>query len=213
MQLVPMTKPRPPHLFSSLIFLAGLASGGILAVLSAASAADLVASVLSVDVAPMPAERAAAPEPAESEAFLEKLPLPAPHSAPPRCGLIPVCRRVPVTITKPHTEYRMETELVCEPACGLAGCLRKHHDGDCESCDAATVRTKKRLVKKITDQKTQSYEYKICWVCRACAGLGGHCPRAAGRDDSLVEAKTLDHLTPRDRFFRAAPFGVPTPRY
>lgn len=213
MQLVPMTKPRPPHLFSSLIFFAGLASGGILAVLSAASAADPVASVLSVDVAPMPAERAAAPEPAESDATLERLPAQALCPAPPRCGLIPVCRRVPVIINKPHTEYRMETELVCEPACGLASCLRKHRHAGCMSCEAATVRTKKRLVKKVTDQKTQSYEYRIRWVCAACAGLGGHCPCAAGHDDPLVEAKTFDHLTPRDRFFQAAPFGVPMPRF
>lgn len=213
MQLVPMIKPRPPRLFSSVIFLAVLATGGILAVLSAASAAVPIASVLSVDVAPMPPERAGALESSELAATPEELSPPVSCPVPPRCGLIPVCKRVPVTITKPHTEYRMETELVCEPACGLASCLRKHIHAGCESCEAATVRTKKRLVKKIIDQKTQSYEYKICWVCRACAGLGGHCPRAAGHDDPLVEAKTLDHLTPRDRFFRAAPFGVPMPRF
>lgn len=171
--------PRFRLLSASLVCLAGLATGGLPTVLSGASAADPVASVLSEGVAPMPPEPAAAPEPSEPDPPLQELPLPVPCPAPPRCGLIPVCRRVPVTITKPHTEYRMETELVCEPACGLASCLRTHHRARCESCTAATVRTRKRLVKKITDQKTLSYEYRICWVCPACAGLGGHCPRAA----------------------------------
>jgi hypothetical protein len=179
MQVFQLTKLRSRFLFSPLVCLAGLAAAELPMMPMPAPAAEPVASVLSEDVAPMPPERAAAPEPSALATTLEELPLPAPCPSPPRCGPIPVCRRVPVTITKPHTEYRMETELICEPACGLASCLRKHHRADCESCEAATVRTKKRLVKKVTDQKTQSYEYKICWVCRACAGLGGHCPRAA----------------------------------
>lgn len=142
------------------------------------TAASLRATEPAVSIL-APATAAEAPEPAPSPAP-EEIPLPAPAAAcppPPRCGLIPVCRRVPVTVTKPQTEYRMETELVCEPGCGLRGCLLPATGSHCDGCDNATVRTKKRLVKKVTDQKVASYEYKVFWVCRACAGFGGRCPR------------------------------------
>lgn len=146
---------------------------GLPAMVTGLPAAEPAPSVLAADgAAPSDAE-APAPEPVPISA-----PEPLPCPPPSRCGLIPVCRRVPVTITKPHTEYRMETELVCEPGCGgcLRGCLHRH-TGSCDRCENATVRTKKRLVKKVTEQKVASYEYKVFWVCRACAGFGGRCPR------------------------------------
>jgi hypothetical protein len=86
--------------------------------------------------------------------------------------LVPVCRRVAVTKKRPHVEYAMKCELVCVPGCG---CL-KHGTGqvgcaDCDDsrCDDVRVRQKKLLVKKITEKETDSYEYKVEWVCADCA--------------------------------------------
>lgn len=146
---------------------------GLPAMVTGLPAAEPAPSVLAAEGAAPSPEEAPAPEPVPLSA-----PEPLPCPPPLRCGLIPVCRRVPVTITKPRTEYRMETELVCEPGCGgLRGCLLRATSSDCGCCENATVRTKKRLVKKVTDQKVASYEYKVFWVCRACAGFGGRCPR------------------------------------
>lgn len=172
---------RLPAANSASILRAGLVAVVVLGLPTTAAsllATEPVVSILTPDSAPL------APAPAPSPGT-EEISSPAPAAAcspPPRCGLIPVCRRVPVTITKPHTEYRMETELVCEPGCGgllgcLLGCLHRATGSDCDRCDNATVRPKKRLVKKVTDQKVASYEYKVFWVCRACAGFGGRCPR------------------------------------
>lgn len=86
--------------------------------------------------------------------------------------LVPVCRKVPIKKKKPHVEYEMKCELVCVPGCG---CL-KHGTGpvgctDCDDsrCDDVRVRQKKLLVKKITEKETDSYEYKVEWVCADCA--------------------------------------------
>jgi hypothetical protein len=86
--------------------------------------------------------------------------------------LVPVCRRVPVTKKKPHVEYEMKCELVCVPGCGCfkhgtahAGCT----DCDDSRCDDVRVRQKKLLVKTITEKETESYEYKVEWVCADCA--------------------------------------------
>ena len=117
-------------------------------------------------VAPAPHESAA--EPAAGKA----------NCPPQRCGLIPVCRRVPVTVSKPHTEYHMECALICEPGCCLTGCLHSPGGGGCDRCGHATIRTEKRLVKKVTEKKIASHEYKVCWICPACAGLGGVCSKA-----------------------------------
>lgn len=94
-----------------------------------------------------------------------------------RGGLFPVCRRVATTRTKLETEYEMTCTPVCVPGCGLlARC-----GGAC-GCTTATVRQQKRLLKKVTEKQVASYEYKIVWVCRACA-FGGCCrrPPAASR--------------------------------
>lgn len=132
--------------------------------------------------APEPAAEASPPEKPSDQEMLCR-------------GMIPVCRRVAVEIKKPHTEYSMTCELVCVPGsnclrhCLLGRCLHGHglfphwlfhrgEDCDCPSgnaCDRGTVREKKRLLKKVTEKKVASYEYKIAWVCPACAGLGGVC--------------------------------------
>jgi len=110
----------------------------------------------------------------------------------PSCrGFIPVCRRVPLTIKKPKVEYRMKCELVCVPGCG---CLKHGGRGGCDRCSHgecgdARIRQKKLLLKEVTEEERQSYEYKIFWVCPACAGFGGSCtddperhPRGHGSD-------------------------------
>jgi hypothetical protein len=90
----------------------------------------------------------------------------------PRGGLYPVCRRVPVTKKKPHVEYDMKCEHVCVPGCSL---LAECRDGDGCGCGNIRIREKKTLLKKVTQQEVSSFEYKIVWVCRACAFGGGCC--------------------------------------
>jgi hypothetical protein len=67
----------------------------------------------------------------------------------------------------------MKCELICVPGCG---CLKHGHRGpvgctDCDegACDDVRVRQKKLLVKKVTEKETESYEYKVEWVCADCA--------------------------------------------
>lgn len=93
--------------------------------------------------------------------------------------LVPVCRKVPVKKKKPHVEYDMKCELVCVPGCG---CLKHgHHSGvgctDCDDgrCDDVRVRQKKTLLKTVTEKETESYEYKVEWVCADCAVGRGCC--------------------------------------
>jgi len=99
--------------------------------------------------------------------------------------LVPVCRRVPVKKKKPHTEYEMKCELVCVPGCG---CLTHGHHGkvgctDCDEarCDDMRVREKKLLVKKVTEKETDSYEYKVEWVCADCAAGRSCCGSGPAR--------------------------------
>jgi hypothetical protein len=87
--------------------------------------------------------------------------------------MVPICRKVPVKKKKPHVEYEMKCELICVPGCG---CLKHGHRGpvgctDCDegACDDVRVRQKKLLVKKVTEKETESYEYKVEWVCADCA--------------------------------------------
>lgn len=98
-----------------------------------------------------------------------------------RCGLVPVCYRVPLTKKKKHTEYDTKCELVCVPGCG---CFHGHHK-DCSSCtdgcghdgcENVDIRKKMLLLKKVTEKEQESYEYKIKWVCPSCAGMtSGSC--------------------------------------
>ncbi len=136
----------------------------------------------------LPAEEPVAPAPHESAA--EQAAGKA-NCPPRRCGLIPVCRRVPVTVSKPHTEYHMECALVCEPGCCLTGCLRSPGGGGCDRCGHATIRTEKRLVKKVTEKKIASHEYKVCWVCPACAGLGASVRKHASRPQGCRPPESL----------------------
>jgi hypothetical protein len=103
--------------------------------------------------------------------------------------LMPVCRRVPIKKKTPHVEYEMKCELVCVPGCG---CLRHGHEApvgctDCDDgrCDNVRVRQKKLLVKKVTEKETESYGYKVEWVCADCAA--GRSCRGTGPVSGLVE--------------------------
>jgi hypothetical protein len=130
--------------------------------------AVLVAAALAAEPAPPPP---AEPVPAE-------LPPPAagPEVSPPRCprgGLYPICCRVPLRKKKPHVEYQIKCERVCVPGAGLLG--------GCSTgcrCGTTTIREKKSLLKKMTEQEVDSYDYKILWVCRDCAFGDGCRPRA-----------------------------------
>lgn len=108
-----------------------------------------------------------------------------------RPGMIPVCRCVPITKKKSHTEYDTKCELVCVPGCGLlhGHCLGGHGSGHapgccddgCPSCADVRIRQRKTLQKRVTEKEYDSYEFKIEWVparcafggCTGCAG-GGH---------------------------------------
>jgi hypothetical protein len=108
----------------------------------------------------------------------------------PRGGLYPVCRRVPVTKKKPHVEYDIKCEPVCVPGCSLLASCR---DG-C-GCEHVRIRDKKTLLKKVTQQEVSSYEYKIVWVCGACA-FGGCCGGPLARDERgrpVEPARQHDH--------------------
>jgi hypothetical protein len=125
--------------------------------------AMLAAAALAAEPAPAPPT-----EPPRAAADQEA-------SAPscPRGGLYPVCRRVPLKKKKPHVEYQMKCEPVCVPGAGLLG--------GCSTgcgCGTTTIREKKSLLKKTTEQEVDSYEYKLVWVCRACAFGDGCRPRA-----------------------------------
>jgi len=121
-------------------------------------AAAVIATGAALPAAPPPAAKTTAPE-REPD-----------RSAGCPGGLVPVCRRVPTTRKKLHVEYDLKCEPVCVPGCGLLG----HHAGECR-CGSARVREKKTLLKKVTEQEIASHEYKIFWVCRACAFGTGCC--------------------------------------
>ena len=99
-----------------------------------------------------------------------------------RPGMIPVCRCVPVTKKKSHTEYDTKCELVCVPGCGLlhGHCLGGHGaghapgccDDGCPSCADVRIRQRKTLQKRVTEKEYDSYEFKIEWVPARCA-FGG----------------------------------------
>jgi hypothetical protein len=99
-----------------------------------------------------------------------------------RPGMIPVCRCVPITKKKSHTEYDTKCELVCVPGCGL---LHGHHlgghgsghapgccDDGCPSCADVRIRQRKTLQKRVTEKEYATYEFKIEWVPASCA-FGG----------------------------------------
>jgi uncharacterized membrane protein YgdD (TMEM256/DUF423 family) len=94
------------------------------------------------------------------------------------CGLQPVCVCEPVTKKKPKTTYSMK----CEPVCVPGPCLLHHgkatrHRAGCTGpacdgcCGAATVRMKKVLLKKVTEEEVDAIERKVEYVCCHCAGI------------------------------------------
>ena len=95
-----------------------------------------------------------------------------------RPGMIPVCRCVPITKKKKHTEYDKKCELVCVPGCGLlhgghgAGHAPGCCDDGCPSCADIRIRHRYTLQKRVTDKEYDSYEFKIEWVPASCA-FGG----------------------------------------
>jgi hypothetical protein len=116
-------------------------------------------------------------------------------------GMIPVCRRVPLKVKKPHVEYSMKCELVCVPGCGCLAHGGQHgHCRHCADggggCGDVRVRQKKLLLKEVTEKEHESYEYKIAWVCPACAGFGGRCAAATCTDHSASRATSAARAVP-----------------
>jgi len=94
------------------------------------------------------------------------------------CQLTPVCVCEPATKKKKKTTYSMK----CAPVCVPEPCLSHHgpgrrHAASCTgsgcdgSCGAATVRTKKLLLKTITEEEVDIIEHKVDYLCRHCAGI------------------------------------------
>lgn len=115
-----------------------------------------------------------------------------------RPGMIPVCRCVPVTKKKSHTEYDTKCELVCVPGCGLlhGRCLGGHGSGHspgccddgCPSCADVRIRQRKTLQKRVTEKEYDTYEFKIEWVPASCA-FGGctECARGGHARHGLLD--------------------------
>jgi len=113
------------------------------------------------------------------------------------CHLEPVCVCAPATKKKIKTTYSMK----CEPVCVPEPCLSHHgkgrpHVGSCTgtacdgSCGAVSVRTKKTLLKTMTEEEVDVVERKVEYRCRPCAELdaaptccscAGHGPAPASR--------------------------------
>ena len=117
------------------------------------------------------------------------------------CHLTPVCVCEPATKKKTKTTYSMKSEPVCVPE----PCLSHHgrhgkgarQAGSCTgtacdgSCGAASVRTKKTLLKTMKEEEeVDVIERKVEYLCRHCAGIdaaptacscAGHGPAAAPR--------------------------------
>lgn len=101
---------------------------------------------------------------------------PACRSCGGRCGLSPVCVCEPGTKKKSKTSYSMKCEPVCVPTPRLlhggghghaASCTGGPCDGRCAD---ATVRTKKSLMKTVTEEEVDIVTRKIEYVCCHCTG-------------------------------------------
>ena len=93
------------------------------------------------------------------------------------CGLEPVCVCEPGTKKKPTTTYSMKCEPVCVPApCLLHGGQANHHAPSCTDtpcdggCTDAVIRTKKTLLKTVTEEEVDVITRKVEYVCRHCSG-------------------------------------------
>lgn len=99
------------------------------------------------------------------------------HTCGGTCGLVPVCHRAPETRKRAHTTYDIRCEPVCVPG---GGCLRG--GGACGCGNASgTIRMKKTLVKKVTEEEVRGVRHEVRFVCRHCAGGDrGGCPTCTG---------------------------------
>ena len=94
------------------------------------------------------------------------------------CHLAPICVCEPATKKKTKTTYAMKCEPVCVPEpCLSHHTLGKHHAASCTgagcdgSCGAASVRTKKTLLKTMKEEEVDVIERKVEYLCRHCAGI------------------------------------------
>lgn len=116
-----------------------------------------------------------------------------------RPGMIPVCRCVPVTKKKSHTEYDTKCELVCVPGCGLlhghdTKCMAAGCTGvGCPSCADVRIRQRKTLLKRVTEKEYDTYEFKIEWVPARCA-FGGCLDCGPGAHGGPFRGGFLDWL-------------------
>lgn len=94
------------------------------------------------------------------------------------CGLEPVCVCEPSTKKRPKTTYSMKCESVCVPApCLVPGGHGHHHAPACTGvpggggCSNAVVRTKKSLLKTVTEEEVDVVVRKVEHICRHCSGI------------------------------------------
>jgi hypothetical protein len=93
-------------------------------------------------------------------------------------GLVPVCHCAPETRKRAHTTYDIRCEPVCVP--GGGGGLRGGGACGCGG-SSGTIRMKKTLVKKVTDEEVRGVKHEVRFVCRHCAGGDrGGCPTCTG---------------------------------
>lgn len=153
------------------------------AILVALAALSALAFAADPPAAPAPPQPPAQKEPANTKPA-DKKPAekkPACRVCGGGCHLTPVCVCEPATKKQTTTTYSMK----CEPVCVPEPCLSHHghhgpgprHGGSCTgtacvgSCGAASVRTKKTLLKTIKEEDVDVIERKVEYLCRHCARL------------------------------------------
>lgn len=180
-------------------------SAAILVALAGLSARSLAADSSAAPAPPQPPAQKAPPtqkgsadkKPADKKPAEKK---PACRVCGGGCHLTPVCVCEPATKKKTKTTYSMK----CEPVCVPEPCLSHHghhgnstrHAGSCTgtacdgSCGAASVRTKKILLKTMKEEEVDVIERKVEYLCRHCAdhdaaptcsSCAGHGPASASR--------------------------------
>lgn len=108
------------------------------------------------------------------------------------CGLAAVCICEPGTKKRPKTTYSMKCEPVCVPTPRLLHgghghappCTGSPCDGRCAE---SMVRTKKSLLKTITDEEVDVFTRKIEYVCCHCSNT----PRTSGCPSCTGSTPTL----------------------
>ncbi len=172
------------------------------AILVALAGLSAPAPAADPSAAPAPPQPPAQKEPADKKPT-DKKPAekkPACRVCGGSCHLTAVCVCEPATKKKTKTTYSMK----CEPVCVPEPCLSHHghhgkgtrHAGSCTgtacdgSCGAASVRTKKLLLKTMKEEEVDVIERKVEYLCRHCAefdaaptcsSCAGHGPASAAR--------------------------------